>query len=118
VGEVQARYLDELPFGADALEEHDQLEFEEDDRIDARPAPLGIQIPHPLADEAHVERGLQMAVEVVSRDEGFERDGDRLVKTTGFGRAEHDRLPSGCWCAPTPRGSVQSSRVAEATTGV
>jgi hypothetical protein len=31
-----------------------------------------------------------VAIEVVTRNEVFERDGDRLVEAAGFGRAEHD----------------------------
>ena len=44
MGQVEAGRLDELALGADALEEHDQLQLEEDDRVDAGPAPLGIQL--------------------------------------------------------------------------
>ena len=44
VGQVEAGRLDELALGADALEEHDQLELEEDDRVDAGPAPFGIPL--------------------------------------------------------------------------
>ena len=36
VREVEAGRLDQLPLGADALEEHDELELEEDDRVDGR----------------------------------------------------------------------------------
>ena len=45
VGQVQAGRLDELSFGADAFEEHDELQLEEDDRIDAGPTSLGIEFP-------------------------------------------------------------------------
>ena len=55
VGQVEAGGLDQLALGADPLEEHDQLELEEDDRVDARPAPLGVQLPRPVPDEAQVE---------------------------------------------------------------
>ena len=47
VGQVEAGRLDQLALGADALEEHDELELEEDDRVDARPAPLGVQLARP-----------------------------------------------------------------------
>ena len=70
VGQVEAGRLDELAFGADALEEHDQLQLEEDDRVDGGPASLGIELSHPLPDEAQVELGFQVAVEVVSRERG------------------------------------------------
>ena len=52
VGQVEAGRLDQLALGADPLEEHDQLQLEEDDRVDAGSAPLGVELPRPLADEA------------------------------------------------------------------
>ncbi len=58
VRQVEAGGFDQLAFGADALEEHHELELEEDDRIDARPAALGIQVAHPVAHEAQIERRL------------------------------------------------------------
>ena len=85
VGEVEAGRLDELALGADALEEHDELQLEEDDRVDARPAPLGVELPRPVADEAEVELGLQVAVEVAPRDQVLQRDGNRLVEAAGLG---------------------------------
>ena len=90
MGQVEAGRLDELALRADPLEEHDQLELEEDDRVDARPTPLGIELLRPVADEAQVELGLQVAVEVVLGNEVLQRDGDRLVEAAGFGRAEHE----------------------------
>ena len=93
VGQVEAGRLDQLALGADALEEHDQLQLEEDDRVDAGPAPLGVQLPRPVADEAQVELRLQVAVEVVGGNEVLQRDGDRLVEAAGLGRAEHRRTP-------------------------
>ena len=95
VGQVEAGGLDELALGADALEEHHQLQLEEDDRVDGGPAPLGVELPRPVADEAQVELGFQVAVEVVDRDEVLQRDGDRLVEAAGFGRAEHRGLRDG-----------------------
>ena len=50
------------------------------------PAPLGIQLPRPVADEAQVELRLQVAVEVVGGDEVLQRDGDRLVEAAGLWR--------------------------------
>ncbi len=58
VGEVETRGRDELALGADPLEEHDELQLEEDDRVDARSAPLGVVLSNPLADEAQIEFGL------------------------------------------------------------
>jgi len=89
VGEVQAGGLDQIALGADALEEHHQLELEEDDRIDARSSPVGIEAVRPIADEGQVERGFQVAVEVVGRNQVLQRDGDRRVEAAGLGRTEH-----------------------------
>src|SRR5918993_4845291 len=92
VGQVEAGRRDELPFRADALEEHHQVQLEKDDRVDGGTAPIRIEILRPLANEAQIKLGLQVTVEVVGRDEGFERYGDRLVKAAGLERPEHGVL--------------------------
>jgi hypothetical protein len=46
----------------------------------------------PGADETEIEFHLQVPVDVVLKDQAFERDDDRLVKAAGFGRTEHVRL--------------------------
>ena len=93
VGQVEAGRLDELALGADALEEHHQLQLEEDDRVDGGTSTIGVQLRDPLPDEAQVERGFQVAVEVVAGNEGLQRDGDRLIQAAGFCGAEHGRAP-------------------------
>jgi len=75
-----------------ALEEHDQLQLEEDDRVDAGAAPVGIQLLRPLSDEAQVQLGLKVAGEVVAGEEFLQRDGDRLLEAAELSRAEHGRL--------------------------
>ena len=55
MGQMETRHRDELALGADPLEEHDHLEREEDDRVNARPAPLGVQLPCPPTHEGEVE---------------------------------------------------------------
>ena len=42
-----------------------------------------------------VELRLEVAVEMVGRDEVLQRDGDRLIEAAGFGRAEHGGAPGG-----------------------
>ena len=42
----------ELPLGADALEEHDQLQLEEHDRVNTRAAERRIAVGHQVAHEA------------------------------------------------------------------
>jgi hypothetical protein len=69
MGQVEAGCRDELALGPDPLEEHDELQFEVDDRVDARAAALRIEIADPFTDEAQVEIGLQVTVEVVLGNE-------------------------------------------------
>ena len=75
VGQVEACRLDQLALGADALEEHDQLQLEEDDRVDARLAPVGVQLPRLVAHERQVESGFQVAIEGIGRDQLLQQDG-------------------------------------------
>jgi hypothetical protein len=48
----------QLAFGADALEEEDELEFEEHDRIDRWAADPGLGVADQIPDEGEVERAL------------------------------------------------------------
>jgi hypothetical protein len=52
-----------VAFSADALEEHDQRQLEEDHRINGGTTTVGVQLARPLADEAEVNRRLEVAVE-------------------------------------------------------
>jgi hypothetical protein len=72
MGQVHAGQLDQLALRADPLEEHDQLELEEDDRIDARPPAFLIGAARQVTDERQVELGLEMAVEMVSGNQGVQ----------------------------------------------
>jgi hypothetical protein len=65
LSQVEAPVIDQLPFGADALEGHDKLELEEDDGIDGGPAPLGIPLKHPLPEEVEIASRLEDAVDDV-----------------------------------------------------
>jgi hypothetical protein len=69
VGQVETGRFDELALGADALEEHDELELEEDHRVDRGTAAFGIQVAYPLTNKGQIERRFEVAVEVVSRNE-------------------------------------------------
>ena len=92
MGDVETGRLDQLALGPDAFKEHHQLQLEEHHRVDARSSPVGVQLPRPLPDEAQVELGVEVAVEVVSRDQVLQRDGDRVVEAAGLGRTEHPVL--------------------------
>src|SRR5687767_6340517 len=90
VGQIEASRRNELALRADAFKEHDELELEEDDWVDGRSTAVGVELPDPVSDEAQVERRLQMAIEVISGNEGFQCNGDGLIKAAGLGRAEHE----------------------------
>src|SRR6266496_3742943 len=61
----------ELPFGADALEKHHQLQFEKDDRINGGTALAGIGLVHKFAHEREVKRSLQVTIEVTASRKKF-----------------------------------------------
>jgi len=86
VSQVEARCLDELSFGADALEEHDQLQFEEDHRVNGRPSSLGQELSRPVADETEVEEKVQRQVRELS-DAGLNATYEEAV--AGAGGAAH-----------------------------
>jgi hypothetical protein len=72
------------------FEEHHQLQFAEDDGVDAGSPTFGVVLSRPVAHKAQVQRCFEMAVEVVLGEKILQRDGNRLVEAAGFGRAEHD----------------------------
>ncbi len=119
VGEVEAGRLDEPAFRTDALEEHDQLQLEEDDWVDGRAAALGVEFPRPLPNEARVQLRVEMAVEVDGGDQVLERNGDRLVEAAGFGD-QRTGCPVYGFPAQRPRGvppRVRASRLARQRLG-
>jgi hypothetical protein len=63
-----------LALGADVLEEHDELELEEDDRVNRRPAAPRVERPHQIPHEREVQPCLKAAVEVVLRDQVLKRE--------------------------------------------
>ena len=89
VRQIQASHLDQSPFRADPLEEHDELELEEDDRIDGRPTDGLIAAVGELAHEAEIQLSLQLPVKVITRDHGLQRDQDRTIETTLLQRTKH-----------------------------
>jgi hypothetical protein len=60
---------------ANAIKEHDQLQLEEDPRIDTWP-PLAcyIAVLHQLGHEGEIEHAVRVVVEVVGGDEIIERE--------------------------------------------
>jgi len=89
MGEIQVRCLNELPFRAKTFEEGEQLEAEEDFRIDGGSTDGSVQVGDPLAHEREIERSIKLPVEVVGRDELLKGDSDGAVKVAGFAGTEH-----------------------------
>jgi hypothetical protein len=63
-----------LTLRTEVLEEHHQLQLEEDDRVHRRPAASGVQRGYELPHERKVERGFQAAVKVALWDEVLKRE--------------------------------------------
>lgn len=68
------RDLHKLPLGPQAFKEKDNFELEKDHGIDAGATYGGVAVGHQLPDKREIERRLEAALEVVLRDELFERD--------------------------------------------
>jgi len=66
--------LHQLALGAQILEKEDELELEENHRVDARTARRSVAVPYQVPDEREVDGSLQAAIEVVFGDELFERE--------------------------------------------
>ncbi len=69
-----SRDLHEPALRADVLEEHHQLQAEEDHGIDARTARRSVVVLDEVPDEREVERRLEATVEVVLGDQMLQRD--------------------------------------------
>src|SRR5258708_9768585 len=59
------RMAHELPFGAYSLKKHDELQFEEHDRINGRTPFAGIGLLNKLPDERQIECARQMPIKMV-----------------------------------------------------
>ena len=64
-GEPVGHDAHELALGADVLEEHHQLQLEEDYRVHRRATAIGVERGDEFAHEREVEPRLQAAVEVL-----------------------------------------------------
>jgi hypothetical protein len=93
VRQVDGGDLHQLALAAQPLEEQDQLELEEHDRVEARSLGARVAVADQLAHEAQVERRLQVAVEVVRRHQVVQRGRHRAVHPAGLRRAEHRQRP-------------------------
>jgi len=80
------------------------MRLEEDGRINRGPTLFGIQLPDPVADKRQVELRFEVAVEVIWRNEFFQRDDDRLVEAASRSDAGQIvcRVPCGVRSRSTP----------------
>jgi len=92
VGQIETGRLDQFPLGTDAFKEHDQLQLEENDRVDGGPAAFAIPLPGPVADEVKVKRGFKVTVEVAQGNDFLQGDSNWFVKAARLCGAEHGAL--------------------------
>ena len=74
-----------------------EVQLEEHDRINGRTPKTRIGVTDPVTHERQVKVGVEMPVEVVSRDEVIERDGDWVIKVAVLPRTEHGSVISTGW---------------------
>jgi hypothetical protein len=88
--DFETRGLHQLPLGADPFEEHDQVEAEEDDRIDRGATAIGVPLHDPVAHDREIQGRVKLSIEVVGRDELLKGNGNRAVEGAMFGWTEHE----------------------------
>ena len=93
MGEIEAGDLDELAFGTESFEEHDEMELEENDRINRRPTARSVAISNEIAYKREIEGALELPIEVVWGNGRFQRDQHRTIKIARFGGTEHCTPP-------------------------
>jgi len=69
MSQIDAGDLHQLTFRSYPFEEEDQLQLEEDDRIDGGTPVRGITLLNPLTHEGEIKFTLEMAIEVLSGNE-------------------------------------------------
>ena len=71
-GKAVGDHPHELPLAPQILEEHDELELEEHDRVHRGPAGAGVEWGGEVPDEREIEGLLQPTIRVIVGDELFE----------------------------------------------
>ena len=61
----------QLPSGSYPLKKHDELQLEEDDRINRGATSTSIRLLHELPHKGEVECALQVPIEMIVRDQAF-----------------------------------------------
>jgi hypothetical protein len=105
--QVERGRLAELPLAPQPFEEEEELQLEEDHRIEPRAPDAGVAVAHELAHEREIERGLQVAVEVARRHTRLQRHRHRTVDVTRLRwpeqRQRPPKLPTAAHPLPRPR---------------
>ena len=73
-GQAVRDHPHQLALGADVLEEHEELELEENHGVERRPATPRVKRPRQLPHEREVETSFQAAVEAVFWDQLLQRE--------------------------------------------
>jgi len=84
-----------LTFRAQSLKEKDQLELEEDDRVDRRSPDPSVGVTDQIPNEGKIERAVEVTREVPGRHKIVQRDQNRFIELAGFWRSKHARLRTG-----------------------
>src|SRR3954468_13950186 len=93
MGKIETGNLDELTFRAQPFEEHHQVTFEEDDRIDRRPTTAGVTIGDEVTDKREIEDAFKVPIEMISGDSGFQGNEDGTMKIAYLRWTEHRSPP-------------------------
>jgi len=93
MSQIETGDLDEFALRAEVLEEHDEMELEEDDRIDRGSTARGIAVGDEVTHESEVENVFEVAVEMVVRDGSLKGEQDRTGEIASLGRTEHGTPP-------------------------
>jgi hypothetical protein len=84
MGDIEMNLFHQLPFRPDPFKEGDQLQFEEDDRINRRPSEIRVKVTYQFPDKAEFDGVLDLPVEVVFRDQVFQGELPMHLETLDF----------------------------------
>src|SRR5438309_82925 len=90
----------QLSFRVQTFKEESELELKEDHRVDGRSPVDGVAVLDPVAHEGENEGALQVSIEVISRNQLFQRDLDRPLEVSLLGRNEHGGRRLSRWKGP------------------
>ncbi len=108
MGKVDVHRLHQLSLGANALKEHDELQFEENEGINRRaPHEAVVGILDQVIHKAEIEFRLQLLIEMTGWNQFFKRQSDVFLEAF-LSATEHRDFS---WRAESTRRSVPQSEV-------